>query len=118
MSPRRVLITAGASGIGRATAEAFDAAGIATVHAAFSRESEAKTYVQDLITREADQVWAMIEAGARIYICGDGAKMEPDVRRALTTICAEKRGCSPEEAADWIDAMIDEERYLLDVWVG
>lgn len=96
----------------------FHERGIAKVHAAFSRVGSDKTYVQDLIAEQADTVWAMIEAGARIYICGDGAKMESDVRRALMQICREKRGLDNDQAEAWIDNLMDEERYLLDVWVG
>ncbi len=96
----------------------FDERGIADIHAAFSRHEGEKTYVQDLIANQADQVWKMIENGARIYICGDGAKMEPDVRRAISRIYMDKSGSSEEAAETWIDAMMDEERYLLDVWVG
>ena len=98
--------------------ETFAAEGLVELHTAFSREEGGRAYVQDLIAREADAVWSLIEAGARIYVCGDGAKMEPDVRRALTAICAEKRGCSAEEAARHIAALMDEGRYALDVWVG
>lgn len=44
--------------------------------------------------------------------------MEPDVRRALVAILADKRDCSSEEAAAEVDKMIDDGRYALDVWVG
>jgi len=96
----------------------FHQRGIATIHAAFSRHDSEKKYVQHLIADQTDTVWDMIEAGARIYVCGDGAHMEPDVRRELMEICREKRGCDDEQAEAWIDALMDEERYLLDVWVG
>ncbi|WP_394729208.1 bifunctional cytochrome P450/NADPH--P450 reductase [Altererythrobacter sp. GH1-8] len=98
--------------------EAFDRNGIVSLHTAFSREDSRRRYVQDLIAKEADRVWALIEQGARIYVCGDGARMEPDVRKALTAICAARRGCSEPEAQAWIDRLIAEERYVLDVWVG
>lgn len=98
--------------------EAFDAAGIVDLRTAFSRAEGSRHYVQDLIGAEADRVWDMIERGACIYICGDGARMEPDVRKRLMAICAEKRSSSEAEAEAWIDSMIAEERYLLDVWVG
>jgi len=98
--------------------EGYAADGLADLFTAFSREEGQRTYVQDTITQQADKVWALIEAGARIYVCGDGAHMEPDVRRALAAICADKRGCSSEEATAFIDGMIDTGRYVLDVWVG
>ena len=96
----------------------FHERGIATVHTAFSRHGTDKTYVQGLIADQADTVWAMIESGARIYVCGDGARMEPDVRRALMKVCREKRGWNSDQTEEWIDRLMDDERYLLDVWVG
>jgi cytochrome P450/NADPH-cytochrome P450 reductase len=91
---------------------------VATINAAFSRHEDKRTYVQDLIAQEADKVWALIERGARIYICGDGARIEPDVRKALASIYVDKTGSSENEAASWIESMVEQERYLLDVWVG
>lgn len=96
----------------------YDRRGVATVYAAFSRHNGSQTYVQDLIAQEADRIWALIERGARIYICGDGARMEPGVRKALSSIYVQKTGCSPIDAVRWIEAMIEKERYLLDVWVS
>jgi cytochrome P450/NADPH-cytochrome P450 reductase len=96
----------------------YDRRGVASVYAGFSRHEGSCTYVQDLIAQEADRIWDLIERGARIYICGDGARMEPDVRKALTSIYAKKTGCSQNDAASWIEGMIEQERYLLDVWVG
>lgn len=96
----------------------FQERGVATVHTAFSRNGAEKTYVQDVIADQADKLWSMIEAGARIYVCGDGARMEPDVRRALMEICRVKRGCDSDQAEEWIDSLMNDERYLLDVWVG
>ncbi|KWV91701.1 bifunctional cytochrome P450/NADPH--P450 reductase [Erythrobacter sp. YT30] len=98
--------------------ESYHAAGIVDLHSAYSRVEPGKAYVQHLINREAERVWALIEQGARIYVCGDGAKMEPDVRAALVSMCAEKRGLSENDAAAWMDEMIEQERYMLDVWVG
>jgi cytochrome P450/NADPH-cytochrome P450 reductase len=98
--------------------ERYESEGIASLFTAFSREANEPSYVQHVIERQADRVWELIEAGARVYVCGDGAAMEPDVRRTLVSICANKRQCGLEEAQAWIDQMSDEERYLLDVWVG
>jgi len=44
--------------------------------------------------------------------------MEPAVCPALIDIYAAAQQCSADEACAWMDAMIEEERYLLDVWVG
>ena len=96
----------------------YDRRGVVSVYAAFSRHDGARTYVQDQIAQESDRIWELIEHGAQIYICGDGARMEPDVRNVLRQIYARKTGCGENDAASWIETMIEEDRYLLDVWVG
>lgn len=98
--------------------EGYASDGITDLHVAFSRLEKKKTYVQDLIREQRDAVWALIEQGARIYVCGDGSRMEPDVRRALTLIYAEEKDVSAGAAEAWMDQMSDEGRYSLDVWVS
>lgn len=92
--------------------------GITELHVAFSRADTPKSYVQDLIAAQKDKVWKLIEAGAIIYVCGDGGKMEPDVKRVLMSIYREKSGADETAAASWIDAMGTQNRYVLDVWAG
>jgi len=98
--------------------EGFADAGISDLHVAFSRQKKAKVYVQDLIRQNRDQIWKMIENGAHIYVCGDGSRMEPDVRRALSLIYSEEKDVGAEAANAWLEQMITEERYVLDVWVS
>ena len=64
------------------------------------------------------EIWSLIDAGARIYVCGDGSRMEPDVKRALTRIYAEEKDVDPAEADAWMERMGAENRYVLDVWSG
>ena len=92
--------------------------GITDLHVAFSRADTPKSYVQDLIAAQKDKVWKLIEAGAIIYVCGDGSKMEPDVKRVLTTIYRERTGADEAAALQWIDTMGTQNRYVLDVWAG
>ncbi|MEO1687807.1 MAG: NADPH--cytochrome reductase, partial [Pseudomonadota bacterium] len=98
--------------------EAWAAAGVAAIRTAYSRLDGSKTYVQDLLRQERDAVWRLIEGGARIYVCGDGGRMEPDVRRALALIHSEETDASAEASDAWMDRMGAEGRYNLDVWVG
>jgi cytochrome P450/NADPH-cytochrome P450 reductase len=98
--------------------ESYASDGIADLHVAYSRMEKKKTYVQDLLRENRDAVWALIEQGAQIYVCGDGSRMEPDVRRALSLIYAEETDVSAEAADAWLDKMGDEGRYNLDVWVS
>ena len=98
--------------------EKFEKDGVADLHVAFSRKEKKKVYVQDLIRENRDKIWKMIEAGAHIYVCGDGSRMEPDVRRALTTIYSEENDVGVEAANVWLEKMISDDKYVLDVWAS
>jgi cytochrome P450/NADPH-cytochrome P450 reductase len=98
--------------------KAFAAGGVSELHTAFSRTDGPKTYVQNLVAAQKDGVWALIEQGAIIYVCGDGGKMEPDVKTALVTIYRERSGTDAEAAQRWIDDLGAKNRYVLDVWAG
>ncbi|MEW6768619.1 MAG: cytochrome P450 [Pseudomonadota bacterium] len=96
----------------------FASDGLTELHTAFSRASTPKTYVQDQLKAQKDKVWKLIEQGAVIYVCGDGSKMEPGVKKTLTDIYREKSGADENAAAQWIDKMGTDNRYVLDVWAG
>jgi cytochrome P450/NADPH-cytochrome P450 reductase len=98
--------------------KAFAADGIAHLHTAFSRADGPKTYVQHLVATQKDKVWSLIEQGAITYVCGDGGKMEPDVKAALMAIHRERAGGDEAAASRWIDDMGTKNRYVLDVWAG
>lgn len=68
--------------------------------------------MQGLIRKERTKVWQLIEAGARIYVCGDGSRMEPDVKRALTHIHAEEMDVHASAADAWTDQMSHGDRYM------
>ena len=92
--------------------------GVVELHTAFSRLEERKAYVQNLITAQKAAVWKLIEKGAVIFVCGDGGKMEPDVKAALMAIHREHTGSSADDAAQWIDNLGTSNRYVLDVWAS
>jgi cytochrome P450/NADPH-cytochrome P450 reductase len=98
--------------------KAFAADGISELHTAFSRGDGPKTYVQHLIAQQKDKVWSLIEQGAITYVCGDGGKMEPDVKAALISIYRERSGADDAAAAKWIDELGTSNRYVLDVWAS
>jgi cytochrome P450 / NADPH-cytochrome P450 reductase len=98
--------------------KAFAADGIAELHTAFSRGEGPKTYVQNLVTVQQDRVWGLIERGAIIYVCGDGGKMEPDVKAALAAIYRDRSGATADAAQRWIEDLGAKNRYVLDVWAG
>ena len=92
--------------------------GLIQLHTAFSRAQAERVYVQDVLRQQQAQVWDLIQRGAVVYVCGDGASMEPDVRRTLTRIYAEQSDVSFGEAEAWMDEFASSGRYVLDVWAG
>ncbi|KWV57781.1 NADPH--cytochrome reductase [Bradyrhizobium macuxiense] len=98
--------------------KAFAAAGVCELRTAFSRADGPKTYVQHLVAAEKERVWDLIQQGAIIYVCGDGGRMEPDVKATLMSIYRERVGADADAGARWIEEMGAKNRYVLDVWVG
>ncbi|WP_298274980.1 cytochrome P450 [uncultured Bradyrhizobium sp.] len=97
---------------------AFAADGVAELYTAFSRAEGPKTYVQHLVAAQKDRVWELIDKGAIVYVCGDGGKMEPDVKATLMSIYRERSGADADAATRWIEEMGTRNRYVLDVWAG
>ena len=95
---------------------AFVEQGVTNLFVAFSRETPAKVYVQDKIKEQKDKVWQLLQDGATIYICGDASKMAPDVRKTFAAIYQGKTHSSAQDAEQWLDTLIAEKRYLVDVW--
>jgi cytochrome P450/NADPH-cytochrome P450 reductase len=98
--------------------KAFETSGITELHVAFSRAEGPKIYVQDLVAAQKERVWSLIEKGAIVYVCGDGGKMEPDVKAALVAIYRERKGADADAGLRWIDDLGTKNRYVLDVWAG
>lgn len=82
---------------------------------AYSRVSEKKQYVQDLMKENAQLIWELIyEKNASIYICGD-VKMAKEVSVAILDI-AETSGYSRHEAQELISVMKKNKRYKEDLF--
>jgi cytochrome P450/NADPH-cytochrome P450 reductase len=90
---------------------------VADVEMAFSSlAGHPHRFVQDALRASADAVWAAIEEGAPIYVCGDGRYMAPAVRAALIAICQEKQAMTHEAASAWLEALIQSGLYHQDVF--
>lgn len=83
---------------------------------AWSRDGDEKVYVQTLLEDRGDEVFAWLEAGAAIYICGDASRMAVDVEKALLRIIAKGAGTDEAGAQAYLDAMSSEHRYQRDVY--
>ncbi|MEW2292888.1 cytochrome P450 [Streptomyces sp. NPDC006743] len=75
-------------------------------------------FVQERIAREADEVWAVLEAGGKVYVCGDGRRMAPAVREAFMAVHRERTGADDGAAAGWLTSLVESGRYVEDVWAG
>ena len=80
------------------------------IDAAFSRDNTgqtgAKTYVQDLLAREADTLRQWMAEGAALYVCGSLAGMASGVDAALRQALGN----------DQVDALLASKRYCRDVY--
>ncbi|MFD8813600.1 bifunctional cytochrome P450/NADPH--P450 reductase [Streptomyces sp. NPDC059627] len=99
--------------------EAAEAAGAVSMRPAFACAPEdGARFVQDRIAREIDEVWAVLERGGRVYVCGDGRRMAPAVREAFMAVYREHTGAGDEEASAWLSALTESGYYVEDVWAG
>lgn len=83
---------------------------------AFSRDKAPRTYVQDKLRQRAADVYAWLEDGASLYICGDANNMAPEVHVALRDIVAEQSGKDAEAAEEYLAELKRDHRYRLDVY--
>jgi sulfite reductase (NADPH) flavoprotein alpha-component len=83
---------------------------------AFSRDATPKTYVQDRLRRQGRDVYAWLQDGAWLYVCGDAAHMAPDVHAALLGIVVEHGGLDHDSATEYLSGLRRDRRYRLDVY--
>ncbi|MFU0505894.1 assimilatory sulfite reductase (NADPH) flavoprotein subunit [Pseudaminobacter sp. NGMCC 1.201702] len=89
---------------------------LSRMNVAFSRDGSAKTYVQHRLIEHGRDVYAWLEEGAHLYLCGDATHLAPDVHAALLKIVQQHRGCGEEAAVAYLDALRRDHRYLTDVY--
>lgn len=81
---------------------------------AFSREKAgAKIYVQHRLREHGRELYAWLENGAHLYVCG-GIPMGKDVHAALLDIVATERG--RDGAEEYLSALQQQGRYARDVY--
>jgi sulfite reductase (NADPH) flavoprotein alpha-component len=83
---------------------------------AFSRDQREKIYVQHRIWEERRELFAWIENGAAIFVCGDANAMAKDVNHALVRVIADQSGTDEAAAAARLDTLRRDGRYLRDVY--
>lgn len=83
---------------------------------AFSRDQAEKVYVQDRIRERGDDLFAWLERGAHVYVCGDAEHMAPDVHEALLDVVAQAGGRDRAGAEEYLAELKRAERYQRDVY--
>jgi sulfite reductase (NADPH) flavoprotein alpha-component len=83
---------------------------------AFSRDQQEKIYVQDRIKEQGSEVFAWLERGAHLYICGDANRMAKDVHQTLIDVIAEQGKLTAEQAEQYLKDLRISKRYQKDVY--
>jgi sulfite reductase (NADPH) flavoprotein alpha-component len=82
---------------------------------AFSRDQAQKVYVQQRLLEHAGEVYAWLQDGAHVYVCGDASALAPAVHDALLAII-ERHSGSRESAVEYLHGLADARRYQRDVY--
>lgn len=75
-----------------------------------------KTYVQDRLRERGAEIYAWLDRGAHLYVCGDSRHMARDVHAALIELVVAHGGRSAEAAETWLGELLQQGRYARDVY--
>jgi sulfite reductase (NADPH) flavoprotein alpha-component len=89
---------------------------LARLDVAFSRDQRTKVYVQDRIRERGAQVWAWLERGAHLYVCGDAVRMAKDVDQTLREVIAHHGHLGRDQAGAYLRELAAGNRYVRDVY--
>lgn len=87
-----------------------------TLTCAWSQDQAHKIYVQHRLLENGAEIWKWLDEGAEFFVCGDKTRMAADVDKALHEIVATHGGKTPEQAAEYIEALKKGKRYKRDVY--
>ncbi|HWS76920.1 MAG TPA: assimilatory sulfite reductase (NADPH) flavoprotein subunit [Thermomonas sp.] len=95
--------------------QALKAGALHRLDLAFSRDQADKVYVQQRLREHGRELYAWLERGAHLYVCGALA-MGKDVHAALLEVIARERGVDADAAAEYVVALQAQGRYARDVY--
>jgi sulfite reductase (NADPH) flavoprotein alpha-component len=96
---------------------AFHKDGLLTrLETAFSRDQADKVYVQHRMREAGAELWAWLQDGGHIYVCGDAQRMARDVDSALVFLIAKHGRMEMSAAKSCLVALAREGRYQRDVY--
>jgi sulfite reductase (NADPH) flavoprotein alpha-component len=83
---------------------------------AFSRDQAEKVYVQHRLAEKGRELYAWLESGAHLYVCGDAQRMAKDVHNTLLDVVTEHGGKDREQAQDYLIHLQQQGRYARDIY--
>jgi sulfite reductase (NADPH) flavoprotein alpha-component len=83
---------------------------------AFSRDQADKLYVQHRLQQAGKDLFAWLESGAHLYVCGDATRMARDVHATLRDVVATHGGRDDEAAEGYLQQLQQQGRYARDVY--
>lgn len=96
-----------------------DSGGLTRLDLAFSRDGKAgaaKHYVWHRMLEQASDLWAWLQEGAHLYVCGDADRMARDVDAALHQVIAQAGALDSDDAHAYLNQMVRDHRYARDVY--
>ena len=75
-----------------------------------------KSMEAQLHHENAGDIWAWLQEGAEIFVCGDKERMAADVDRELHNIVETAGGRTPELAKESVEELMKTKRYKRDVY--
>ncbi|MDX1541680.1 MAG: flavodoxin domain-containing protein, partial [Geminicoccaceae bacterium] len=89
---------------------------LSRIDVAFSRDQPEKVYVQHRMWQRRAELFAWLEEGAHLYVCGDEKAMAKDVDLTLKQIVVDAGGWSDDQADAYIADLKRAGRYQRDVY--
>jgi sulfite reductase (NADPH) flavoprotein alpha-component len=83
---------------------------------AFSRDTDQKVYVQHRMQEKSSELYAWLQEGATVYVCGDEKHMAHDVHKTLLAILEKEGGLNATEAESYLASLQEQKRYQRDVY--
>jgi sulfite reductase (NADPH) flavoprotein alpha-component len=96
--------------------ERLESEGKLKLTTAFSRDQEAKEYVQHKILENAEEIWDWLSNGSYLFVCGNASHMAKDVEATLLTIIENYGNLSEQEARAHLKHLRTSRQYMTDVY--
>jgi sulfite reductase (NADPH) flavoprotein alpha-component len=94
----------------------FNTEVLTKVSLAFSNNNDKPTSIQQKIMQQATELFAWIESGAYVYLCGEKEPMSKEVETALLTVIGQQGNMTATAANQYFENLKTAGRYLKDVY--